>query len=172
MNPVLRKCYDRILADLSVEGKLINIDGKQMHSCNTEGKSQRPVQVVNAWVGDYGLSFGQSVVAKKSNEIKAIPEVLGLLDCKGAIISIDAIGCQKQIVEDIVHKRADYLIALKANQEALYEQAQAEMLRRADELPSFRHIDLGHGRAEERKVWGLTDLSFIEEQRIGKAARA
>lgn len=75
-------------------------------------------------------------------------------------------------MEDIVYKRADYLIALKANQEALYEQAQAEMLRRADELPSFRHRDLGHGRAEERKAWVLTDLSFIEEAKDWKGCKS
>lgn len=159
----LKLCYDRLLSDLSMGGKLINIDGKEMRSCNTGGKRQSPVQVVNAWIGDYGLSFGQSVVEKKSNEIVAIPEVLELIDCKNAIISIDAIGCQTKIAERIVAKGANYLIALKENQKALYEQTEAEMLRGSNDLPLFIHRDLGHGRAEERRVWVLNQLTFVEE---------
>ena len=168
----LRSCYDSLLADLSLEGKLINIDGKEMRSCNTKGKRESPVQVVNAWVSDYGLSFGQSVVEQKSNEIKAIPEILDMLDCKDGIVSIDAIGCQKAIVEKVIDKQADYLIAVKKNQKALYQEIENELLRRSEGLPTYVHRDLGHGRGEERKVWVLEDLSFVEGVRQWKACKS
>ena len=73
-------------------------------------------------MAEEGLSFGQLAVAAKSNEITAIPALLELVDCAGATITIDAIGCQKTIAEKIVGQQADYIIGLKQNQGALYEQ--------------------------------------------------
>jgi hypothetical protein len=77
------------------------------------GKKHATVQVVSACLSEENISFGQVQVEKKSNEITAIPRLIDYLYCEGGIISIDAIGCQKTIVEKIIEKKADYIIALK-----------------------------------------------------------
>lgn len=87
--------------------------GKELRSFIPKGKKHSLVHLVNVWVSDLGLSFGQLKVDKKSNKIKDIPVLLKLVDCKNSIVSIDAIGCQKQIISDIVDKEADYVIDLK-----------------------------------------------------------
>lgn len=132
----LESAYRHIATDISLALPNIAIDGKELRSCIPQGKKHSLVQLVNVWVSDLQLSFGQYRIEKKSNEIEAIPEVLKLINCKDSVVSIDAIGCQKQIVSEIVAKEADYVIALKKNQKALYEQAETEVLRRLENLPS------------------------------------
>lgn len=158
----LATAYQNLAEDISLASKQVMIDGKEFRSCIPKGKKHSLVQMLNLWVDDYNLSFGQVKVSKKSNEMKAIPQLLDLVDCKESLISIDAMACQKEIVEKIVSKEADYLIALKQNQKSLYQQAAAELLRQKPSLASFTSRDLGHGRAEERKVYVLNNLSFVE----------
>ena len=164
----LESAYRHIAADISLALRQITIDGKELRSCIPQGKKHSLVQLVNVWVSDLQLSFGQYRIEKKSNEIKAIPEVLKLIDCKDSVVSIDAIGCQKHIVSDIIAKEADYLIALKKNQKVLYEQVEAEILRRLNDLPVASQWNIDHGRREERKVYVLEDLRFIDETKDWK----
>ena len=163
LNPTeLEKAYNELLSDISLKNKQISIDGKELRSCIPKGKKHSLVQMVNVWVSDYQLSFGQKKVEEKSNEITAIPKLLDKLDCKDSIISIDAIACQKEIVAKIVDKQADYVIALKKNQKVLYQQAEQELLRQKSQLPYYVSRDLGHGRAEKRTIYVLENLSFID----------
>jgi predicted transposase YbfD/YdcC len=158
----LEDCYSKLATDMSLSLRQVMIDGKELRSCIPKGKKHSLVQLVNIWVSDLGLSFGQLKVDKKSNEIKAIPALLKLVDCKNSIVSIDAIGCQKQIVSDIVDKEADYVIALKKNQKGLYEQIESEFSRCLPNLSYHESRNLDHGRAELRKVYLLEDLQFVE----------
>lgn len=103
---------------LDLEGKVIAIDGKtNRRSFDGEGK---PVHLVSAFASEYGLTLGQVKTAEKSNEIKAIPELLSVLDIEGSVVTLDAMGCQKKIVEQIINQRADYVIGLKGNQGSLH----------------------------------------------------
>ncbi|MEM1136269.1 MAG: ISAs1 family transposase [Bacteroidota bacterium] len=159
----LEACYQACYKALSLNGKHVCIDGKELRGTIRSGKKKAEIQMVNLWVDDFGLSFGQEQVAKKSNEITAIPKLLEGVDCKGSIITIDAIACQKEIIEKIVSKKADYVIALKGNQKTLCEQVKAEFDRYGTHANSTTSINKEHGRGEHRKVAVIDDLRFIDD---------
>ncbi len=118
----LEQCYQSFLGDLSLARKQICIDGKELRSTIPSGHKHALVRMVNAWVVESGLSFGQYQVGEKSNAIMAIPSLLATLDYKDAVVSIDAIACQKPIVSQIREQGADYVISLKGNQGELHQQ--------------------------------------------------
>ena len=117
----LEKCYAAFLGDLSLANKHICIDGKELRSTIPAGHKHALVRLVNAWVVESGFSFGQYQVGEKTNEIVAIPALLSQLDCKNAVVSIDAIACQRNIVSQIREQEADYVISLKRNQGELHQ---------------------------------------------------
>ena len=160
----LSNSYKQFLGDLSLSDKQIAIDGKELRSTIPTGKKHALVQMVNVWVVESGLSFGQYRVDKKSNEITAIPALLTQIDCQGAVVSIDAIGCQKLIVEQICEQKADYVIALKENQTALYEQVEQEMYLEQSHLPTYECSQNKHGREETRKITISTQMKWIDNK--------
>jgi len=107
------------------DGELVAIDGKTIRRSFDHGKEQSPLHVVSAWASEQSLALAQEVVDEKSNEITAIPEVLEALQLEGALVTIDAMGCQIEIAEQILEEKADYLLALKANHETAYRAVQA-----------------------------------------------
>ena len=102
------------------DGEVIAIDGKSLKHSYDKKTGNRPINMVSAWAATNKLVLGQRKVDKKSNEITAIPELIKVLDIAGCIVTIDAIGCQKEIVNLISQKQGDYIIALKKNQKNLY----------------------------------------------------
>ena len=98
------------------KGRIIAIDGKTSRRSHDKGIDKKAIHIVNAWVDENDLILGQLKTSEKSNEITAIPELIDLLFVKDAIITIDAMGTQKKIVEKIIEKEADYVLALKGNQ--------------------------------------------------------
>src|SRR3954447_5115853 len=102
--------------------RLIAIDGKTVRGSYDRRDGKAAIHMVSAWATENKLSLGQVVVDQKSNEITAIPELLGLLDVTGALVTIDAMGCQKEIAELIREGGGDYVLAVKQNQPTLYEQ--------------------------------------------------
>lgn len=108
-----------LISDL--EGKHIAIDGKRLKGSK---KKTGSTHILSAWVDEVGLSLAQETVAEKRNELQAIPEVLDSLDLSGAVISIDAMGTQTNIAEQIIQSEADYILSLKSNQKHLYEDVQ------------------------------------------------
>ena len=112
----LQICDKELINDL--EGKHIAIDGKRLKGSK---KKTGSTHILSAWVDEAGLSLTQETVAEKRNELQAIPEVLDSLNLSGAVISIDAIGTQTNIAEQIVQSEADYILSLKGNQKYLYE---------------------------------------------------
>ena len=102
--------------------KQLIVDGKQLRGTIEVGHKQATVQIVSVWAEKERICLAQSQIANKTNEIKAIPDLLKPLDITGSVVTIDAIGCQKTITELIIDKKADYVIGLKANQDGLYEQ--------------------------------------------------
>ena len=136
------------------EDRLVALDGKTLRGSSDHEAGRAAIHMVSAWATENRLSLGQVVVAEKSNEITAIPELLRVLEIAGALVTIDAMGCQKEIAEEIREREADYVLAVKQNQPALYEQVEAaigEALERdAEEIDEHQTADKGHGRQETR----------------------
>jgi len=157
----------RAVADLVGVGH-IAIDGKTL--CGSASSKLGPLHLVSAWATQAKLTLGEVAVDGKSNEITAIPRLLELLDLKGALVTIDAIGCQKAIAEKIVAAGGDYLLAVKGNQEHLLEDMQTTMNRALDgDLPPHQVATItipstGHGRREQRTCTVVTNLDNIRDR--------
>ncbi|XFO70511.1 ISAs1 family transposase IS1358 [Sporomusa acidovorans DSM 3132] len=128
--------------------------------------------MVGAWCNENKLSLAQVKTHDKSNEITAIPELLDLLDLKGAVITMDAMGCQKDIVKKIVkEKKADYLIGLKGNQGTMYQefmeyaQSTIQEPRGKDEYEIYRTMEKSHGRIEERNYYLFRNLEWFSDKK-------
>ena len=142
------------VAETGVEQPILAVDGKTARRSHDRTQGLGALHSVSVWASEYGLSLGQVACAEKSNEITAIPEVLRLVDTKGAIITIDAMGTQKAIAEQIIEGGADYVLALKGNQETLHqavidhidEQLEGEL----SDSKELTTVEKGHGREEAR----------------------
>lgn len=156
----------RSVRDMS-EGEVIAIDGKRVRRSYDEGKGQGAIHMVSAWASQNRLVLGQFKVDDKSNEITAIPELLKVLDLEGCIVTIDAMGTQKTIAQQIVTQGGDYVLALKGNQGGLYEDVQ--QLFDWAQQQAFEHIDhdfyetldANHGRIEKRRCWSLGQVEGL-----------
>lgn len=157
----LLSCCRELVSSLA--GKHICLDGKELRGTVPAGGKHALVQLLNVWIREDRLSFTQQQIAQKSNEITAIPALLDSFDFKGSLISIDAMGCQKEIAEKIIGSEADYLLALKKNQGSLYEQVDDYFRKHKAHMPYFEQRDKGHGRAELRRVYVSHELVFLDE---------
>jgi len=150
----LRSLRTEAVAQTGVEQPILAVDGKTARRSHDRGKGLGALHSVSVWAGEYGLSLGQLACSEKSNEITAIPELLRLVDIKGAIITIDAMGTQKAIAERIVEGGADYVLALKGNQgtlhqaviQAIDEQLEGDLAEAQEQVTT----ETGHGRQERR----------------------
>jgi len=150
------------------KSKLIAIDGKTLRRSFDAASGKAAIHMVSAWCKENHLVLGQLTTDEKSNEITAIPELLDLLDLRGTIVSIDAMGCQKTIAKKIVTDGGDYILHVKENQPALLESVKLlfdEGLR--DDCQGIRHatthvVEKGHGRLEERTAWITSDLGALD----------
>src|SRR5262249_25137718 len=136
------------------EHRLIPIDGKTLRGSYDRGRGRAAIHMVSAWATENQLSLGQVVVDEKSNEITAIPQLLKLLDVAGALVTIDAMGCQKEIAATIRQGKGDYLLAVKQNQPTLYEQVDAAITTAleddAQDLDEHQTSETRGGRQERR----------------------
>src|SRR3954447_14075396 len=150
----LRSLRAEAVAETGVERPVLAVDGKTLRRSHDHENGLGALHSVSVWAGEYGLSLGQVACAEKSNEITAIPELLRLVDIKGAIITIDAMGTQKAIAEQVVDGGADYVLALKGNQETLHqavidhidEQLEGDLA----DAQEQETREVGHGREETR----------------------
>ena len=141
------------------KGQVIAIDGKTLRGAKANGKKS-PVHMVSAWAGKSNLVLGQIRVNEKPNEITATPELLDTLLIEGNIITIDAMGTQTNIADKIIKNGADYILAVKGNQETLLEEIKDEF-RFSKSIETETDIDLGHGRIETRKCSVISNFKFI-----------
>jgi len=163
------------------EGKIMPIDGKTLRgSFKLRGKKGKKgaIHLVSAWVCENRVVFGQIATRSKSNEITAIPELLELLDIRGATVTIDAMGCQKKIVAKIIERQGDYVIAVKDNQPTLHAQIE-EAFVTADVTDepigpkgSFESSETGHGRHEVRKVRVLDADGWLDVDQLWPGLRS
>ncbi|MHB0879061.1 MAG: ISAs1 family transposase [Anaerolineae bacterium] len=151
----------------ATQGQVVAIDGKSVRGSRDTVLGRNAIHMVSAWASDNHLVLGQVKVDGKSNEITAIPELLRVLDVAGCIVTIDAMGTQKAIAQQIVDKQADYVLAVKANQGQLHE-ATADIFQAALEFEfrdvpySYAHsLDKGHGRLETRECWAISDSECL-----------
>ena len=134
----------------------IAIDGKSLRRSHDRDRGLGPLHLVSAWASEHGLALGQVATEEKSNEITAIPELIDRIDVKGAIVTIDAMGCQKEIAKKITDAKGDYVLAVKDNQPKLHaavreifsDERQAELLSSPHRQHQTR--EKGHGRGDER----------------------
>lgn len=154
------------LSDLS-GGDIVSIDGKTLRRSFDRASSKAAIHMVRAWASTNRLVLGQVKVEKKSNEIKAIPKLLKMLDLTGSTVTIDAMGCQKEIAKVITEQGADYVLALKKNHSHLYEDVtlfldDARANEFAEIAPDYHEtVDGDHGRIETRKYWITSDIDWL-----------
>ena len=158
-------------------GKKISIDGKAIKSATDKINNGNIPYIVSAFIGEIGLSIGQVKVNDKSNEITAIPDLLDLLDIKDAIITIDAIGTQENIINKIVNKKGHYVLPVKDNQKELRKQIKSQFdsynnLYGNNEIKHKKTIEKNHGRIEEREYFLCYNVSKIEDKEKWKTVKA
>ena len=150
----------------SLKGVCVSLDGKAVRRACAKG-GVAPV-VETAWVDGADVPLGEMRVASKENEIVAIPKLLATLSLEGAVVTIDAIGCQKEIARAIRAAKAHYLLPLKDNQPTMHDEALMFMedlvASGAKALTFSRHVDKGHGRVEVRKVWHSSDVAWFADR--------
>lgn len=146
------------------KGDLVAIDGKTVRKSFDKKSGKPAIHIVSAYAQKNRLCLGQLQTSEKSNEITAIPELIDLLYLKGATVTIDAMGCQKKIIETVRDKKADYVIGVKKNQQALYEEIENLFV---VTKPESEHVerDIDHGRVEIRKCTLINDLTFLDEKK-------
>jgi predicted transposase YbfD/YdcC len=176
-------------AATGVERPVLSVDGKTARRSHDRNNGLGALHCVSVWASDFGLSLGQVACAEKSNEITAIPELLRLVDLQGAIVTIDAMGTQKAIAAQIIASDADYVLALKGNQETLH-QAVIDYIEEQSRnnfadvtARRYRTQETGHGREETRsyiqmpvpeelpglELWrGLKSIGRVESRCVRK----
>jgi len=162
MNPLrFEECFTEWVRSLAGDGAgAVSIDGKTLRGSGRGGRS--PLHMVSTWASASGLVLGQVRTSDRSNEITAIPELLKALLTEGMVITIDAMGCQRDIARQIADGGAHYLLAVKDNQPTLHEEIEASFRMMAPQ-ETVTHLDFGHGRIETRRCSVITDLTFLEK---------
>lgn len=172
LNPdAFAKCYmDWVRALVNIPDEVVAVDGKTLRRSHDRANGKSAIHMVNAWAVHHGLVLGQVKTEAKSNEITAIPELLKLLDLKGSVVTIDAMGCQKEIATQIVEQEADYVLSLKGNQgnlhkevEFLFEDAKNDGFKYLT-YDSLTTVDGDHGRIETRHYTTVADVDWFEEK--------
>lgn len=146
-------------------GQVVPIDGKKLRRSHDRTHDQQAIWMVSAWAAENKLVLGQVKVADKSNEITAIPELLRVLALNGCIVTIDAMGCQKDIAAQIVAQGADYVLALKGNHSGLLEDVQELFAYAAEtnyaDCDYHRTVEKNHGRIDIRECWTTSDPDYF-----------
>jgi len=166
-----RRCFVAwVSALIKTRAEVIAIDGKTSRRSGSRKNAKEPIHMVSAFAARQRLVLGQVAVAEKSNEIVAIPALLDMMAIEGAVVTIDAMGCQRAIAKKIKDKKADYIIALKGNQGTLHEDVTlfvAEQKAKGfKDTTVSRHktVDGDHGRIETRKYTMIHDVSWLNER--------
>lgn len=160
------ECFSRWMSDIATLslGEVVSIDGKCLRRSLDAASNKAAIYMVSAWANKNQLILGQQKVDDKSNEITAIPKLLNQLDITGAVVTIDAAGCQTKIARQIVEQSADYMLSLKGNQGTLHEDVKLffESESTCPEIGNESY-DGGHGRIEKRTVYASSDIDWLKK---------
>jgi predicted transposase YbfD/YdcC len=166
-----QQCFVAWVAALTgAPADVIAIDGKTSRRSYQKKGAKEPIHMVSAFAVRQRLVLGQVKVAEKSNEIVAIPKLLDMLAIEGAIVTIDAMGCQREVAKKIIHRKADYLLALKGNQGTLREDVEIFVAEQKangfKDTKVSRHetVDGDHGRIETRTYTAIHDVAWLQER--------
>jgi len=158
----------------ALSGEVVSIDGKALRRAIDKGQS--PKVIVSAWAAGNGLVLGQRKVEDKSNEITAVPELLRSLELAGCIVTLDAMGCQKQIAREIIDADADYVLALKGNQGTAHEEIRSfledAIARKDPSLAYWESVEKGHGRIETRRYWQSDRIAWFGDKAAWDSLRS
>lgn len=161
------------------EQEIISIDGKTVRRSYDRGSGSSAIHMVSAWANKAGLTLAQQRTEEKSNEITAIPEVLGMLEIQGCVVTIDAMGTQTRIAEQIFDQGGDYVLALKGNQSTLHEDVELyfrDMKPNDDQhkqrVDYHKSVEKDHGRLETRECWATEEIGWLEAAKKWKGLRS
>src|ERR1035437_4758645 len=170
LNPsAFENCFLQWIADLASHsrGRLVAIDGKTIRRSLDAANGKAAIHMVSAWCAVNHMVLGQVATDAKSNEITAIPELMKLLDLDGAVVTIDAMGCQKKIAAQIIDQGGDYLLQLKGNQGGLHDET-ALLFDQCltDDCHGIAYATAattngGHGRIEQRRLWATSEVGWV-----------
>lgn len=166
------RCFTRWVQAIGevTEGEVVAVDGKTLRRSFDRASSKAAIHMVSAWASKTGLVLGQVKTDAESNEIPAIPRLLEILRLEGCIVTIDAIGAQKEIVRAIIDKGAHYVISLKKNQATLHEKTEdffKEALEERFETVPHKYteqVENDHGRLEKRRYWVTSKMDWFRER--------
>lgn len=152
--------FSRWINENAPTHKHIAIDGKFVQGSHQDKDA---LQIVTAYAGEAKLTLAQADIAEKHNEITTLPQLLDLIDIQGSTVTADAVYCQKDITKQIIKKKADYILALKANHKLLFEEIALLLNTRFDEqaLTVFETVEKGHGRIETRRYALCEEIDWI-----------
>jgi predicted transposase YbfD/YdcC len=158
------ECFSNWVTDLTnlTEEDIIAIDGKCLRRSIDKASNKAAIYMVSAWSRQNSLVLGQVKVDDKSNEITAIPKLLSRLDIAGAVITMDAMGCQKKIAEQIIQQGGDYVLSLKGNQGILHEDVETYFTSALAPEVAVQTIDGDHGRIETRSVRVTDEITWLK----------
>jgi predicted transposase YbfD/YdcC len=166
-----QRCFvDWVAALTKTPAEVVVIDGKTSRRSGDKKGSKQPIHMVSAFAARQRLVMGQVAVAEKSNEIVAIPVLLDMMAIEGAVVTIDAMGCQRNIAKKIIAKKADYIIALKGNQGTLHDDVKVFVAeQKANDfkdtvISQHETVDADHGRIETRTYTAIHDVEWLQER--------
>ena len=161
-----------------IDGQVIAIDGKQLRRSHDSASGKSAIHMVSAWAEENRLVLGQTKVDEKSNEITAIAELLRLLEISGCIVTTDALGCQTEITAAIIQKQADYVLAVKGNQNYLFEDlvgyfdwALGDLCKQTT-YTTDETVEGDHGRVEVRRCYATEDIAWLRRKAEWKSIRS
>lgn len=147
-----------------ISSEIVAIDGKTICGSKSIAENKKPVHIVSAWASENGLVLGEVAVSEKSNEITAIPRLLKALELKGCIVTIDAMGTQKEITKEIIAAGADYVLPVKENHPQLYEDVRLFFETEKQSCEFVRTTEKSHGRIETRECYTTTDIDWLTQK--------
>lgn len=163
---------------VTIEGTVVAIDGKRLRRSYDDRFGKSALHLVSAWAADLHVTLGQVKTADKSNEITAIPQLLDLLCIKGCIVTIDAMGCQKEIAAKIIDKSADYVLALKGNHgdllddvKTFFDDAEKSNFKEV-KCDVFRTLEKDHGRIEKRTFVSTSQIKWLNQKDDWRSLRS
>lgn len=167
-----KKCFIEWIQAISqlIKGEVVAIDGKTLRRSHDKSNGKSAIHMVSAWACANGLVLGQVKTEEKSNEITAIPKLLKMLEIEGCIVTIDAMGCQKNIADTVIEKKADYIFSLKGNQSRLHDDVrlffQDGIKNNFKDIPveTYETVDAEHGKIEVRKYWTTSDIDWLQRK--------
>ena len=148
-----------------IRGEVVAIDGKTICGSKSIAENKKPVHIVSAWAAENGIVLGEVAVEEKSNEITAIPALLKMLELRGCIVTIDAIGTQREITKAIKEAKADHVLPVKDNQPNLREDISLYFSSEKLNCDYTRTIEKSHGRIEIRECYTTTDIDWLASKK-------